>query len=206
MKIKEDFICPKCKHKNRMKLYSTVTGDDIKKVIDKSIFLTECKNCHERISTLYPLEVQGSNYMIYFTPSKNDEIDDTPSKFNRVCDTYADLKEKILIFEDHLNDIVIEELKSQIKSNLLISNLELDLSKLEEIRYNSSDLSYLNFSLIGIGELVGISLSEYQNLERGIKMKKIKKSVLIDEYTYKKYIRTCHYEINGKKRIGFFKW
>ena len=39
-----------------------------------------------------------------------------------------------------------------------------------------------------------------------IKIKKIDKSVLIDEYTYKNYIRRGNYEITNKKRFSFFKW
>ena len=35
---KEDFSCPKCRHKNRVKIIETVEKDKIAKVIDKSIF------------------------------------------------------------------------------------------------------------------------------------------------------------------------
>lgn len=205
MKIKEDFVCPKCKHKNRMKLYTEISGTEIKKIIDKEIFLQECKKCHEKVMTEYPLTVKGEYYTIYFTPSSNEPIDEAPSSINRICDTFADLKEKVLILEDELNDIVVEELKNQIKKNL--SNLDIDnIDSLDRIRYNSKDSSYLNFSLVGVGALVGISIGEYQELLRKVHIKKIKKSVLIDEYTYKKYMRKCRYEIAGKKRISFFKW
>lgn len=205
MKIKEDYICPKCKTKNRIKIYSSVSREEIKKVIDKSIFTHECKKCQEKVSVEYPLKVIGNNYTIFYTPSQNETINDCPSQINRVCDTYADLKEKILILEDNLNDILIEEIKNQIKNNLDI----LDIKKsgdIERIRYNSRDESNIYFSLVGINQLVGISISHYQNMESKITLKKINKSILIDEYTYKNYIRRGHYEITGKKRISFFKW
>lgn len=205
MKIKEDFLCPKCKTKNRIKIFTEVSGDNIKKVIDKSIFLNECKNCHEKISVEYPLTVTGSNYTIYFTPGENKDVDNHPSTINRVCDTFDDLKEKILILEDELDDIVVEELKNQIKKNLPNLDIE-DLDSLERVRYNSKDQINLNFSLVGIKKMVGISTLEYQDLKKHIKIKKIDKSVLIDEYTYKKYIRMCRYEIASKKRFRFFKW
>lgn len=205
MKIKEEYICPKCKHKNRIKIYEIVEKDNIKKIIDRSLFYYECKKCHEKVSIEYPLKVRGYNYQIYYTPGKNDDIDEHNFLINRVCDTYSDLKEKVLILEDKLNDIVIEELKNQIKKKLGYLDIS-DIESLETIRYNSKDESNLNFSLVGIGKLVGISITEYRNLEDGIKIKKIKKSVLIDEYTYKKYIRRCTYEIASKKRISFFKW
>ena len=51
---KEDFSCPKCRHKNRVKIIETVEKDKIAKVIDKSIFKQECKKCHEIISVEYP--------------------------------------------------------------------------------------------------------------------------------------------------------
>lgn len=205
MPIKEDYICPKCKQKNRIKIYTKVTEGDIKKIIDKSIFKHECKKCHEIISVEYPLTVEGEKYTIYFTPGQNNSIDECPSNINRVCDTYADLKEKILILEANLNDIVIEALKSQIKNKLPELKIS-DLDNLERLRYNSFDPSYISFSLVGIDKLVGISVNEYYALEDNLKIKKIKKSVLIDEYTYKNYIRGGSYEINGKKRIHFFKW
>ena len=205
MQIKEEYICPKCKHKNRIKIYSSIEGDKIKKIVDKSIFTHECKNCQEKVKVEYPLTIKGDNYTIFFTPSKNENIDDAPSSINRVCDTYADLKEKVLILEDHLNDILIEEIKNQIKINLV--NLDIkNIDDLERIRYNGSDESNLNFSLIGVGKLVGISISIYKNMKRKMKLKKINKSVLIDEYTYKNYLRRGHYEITSQKRISFFKW
>lgn len=205
MKIKEDYICPKCQHKNRIKLFSEVTGDNISKIIDKSIFVHTCKNCGERISVEYPLTVVKENYKIHFTPNDNSDLPMCDAPINRVCDTYADLKEKILILEDNLDDIVIEELKTQIKKNLGDLDIK-DLGSLETIRYNSKDNINLNFSLVGIGKLVGVSIGEYQNLKNSIKKKRINKSVLIDEYTYKKYIRRCSYEIASKKRFRFFKW
>lgn len=205
MRIKEDFICPKCKHKNRIKLYSELKDDSIKKVVDKSIFLNECKNCHEKVSVEYPLTIIGTNYTIYFTPGVNTPVDSCTSDVNRICDTYEDLKEKVLILEDNLNDIVIEVLKNQIRNKL--DSLKIDnIDDLDRIRYNSKDASYLNFSLVGVGKLIGIGVEEYQNLLKNIKIKKIKKSVLIDEYTYKKYIRGGTHEVANKKRSSFFKW
>ena len=201
---KEDFSCPKCRHKNRVKIIETVEKDKIAKVIDKSIFKQECKKCHEIISVEYPLKVQGNEYLIYYTPGKNLALEKNTSKINRVCDTFEDLKEKILILEDDLNDIIIEVVKDEIKNNLDQLDIK-NIDDLERIRYNSKNEKYLNFSLVGIGKLVGFEIIKYQNLVKKIKIKKIDKSVLIDEYTYKNYIRRGNYEITNKKRFSFFK-
>ena len=202
---KEDFSCPKCRHNNRVKIIETVEKDKIAKVIDKSIFKQECKKCHEIISVEYPLKVQGNEYLIYYTPGKNLALEKNTSKINRVCDTFEDLKEKILILEDDLNDIIIEVVKDEIKNNLDQLDIK-NIADLERIRYNSKNEKYLNFSLVGIGKLVGFEIIKYQNLVKKIKIKKIDKSVLIDEYTYKNYIRRGNYEITNKKRFSFFKW
>ena len=202
---KEDFSCPKCQHKNRVKIIEIVEKDKITKVIDKSIFKQECKKCHEIISVEYPLKVQGNDYLIYYTPGKNLALEKSASKINRVCDTYEDLKEKILILEDDLNDIIIEVVKNEIKNSLEHLDIK-NIADLERIRYNSKNENYLNFSLVGIGKLVGFEITKYQKLEKKIKIKKIDKSVLIDEYTYKNYIRRGNYEISNIKSFSFFKW
>lgn len=200
----ESYLCPKCKHKNKIKIYDVLENDKIKKIIDKSIFSHECKKCHERVVVEYPLNVKGKNYFIFYTPSKNADIDKCEMKINRVCDTFADLKEKILILEDGLDDIIIEVVKEEIRNNL--SSLGLDnLDDLERIRYNSKDSIYLNFSLTGMQKLVGYKIEDYLRILKKIKVKKIKKSVLIDEYTYKNYIKRGNYEVRNKKRVGFFK-
>lgn len=185
MTIKEDFICPKCKQKNRIKLTKEVNAEQIEKIISRSIFRHACKKCGEKIDVEYPLKVIGANYLVYFTPGSNEEINDNSKSILRVCDTYDDLKEKIFILEDNLNDIVIEFIKDYIKNNLDDERMK----NLTRIRYNSKENDTLYFSLIGLDILAECSLEQYNNIEKLLKIKKINKCVLIDEYTYSNFYK-----------------
>lgn len=186
MKAKEEFLCPKCKHKNRIKIKDVVTAkEDIMAITTKKFFYHECKKCNEAVFIEYPLKVIGSNYIIYYTPGENKDVLDNTLPIVRVCDTYDDLKEKIFILEDNLNDIVIEFLKDYIKHALDDKYQK----KLERVRYNSKDENNLYFSLLGLDSLTEISLENYENIKKELKVKKIKKGVLIDEYTYSNFYK-----------------
>lgn len=185
MTFKEEFVCPKCKQKNRIKITKEVTNENIKKIISRSIFTHTCKKCGESVFVEYPLKVIGDDYLIYYTPGSNENINDNSKKILRVCDTYDDLKEKILVLEDTLNDIVIEFIKNYIKNNLDSEKLK-DLTR---IRYNSKENDTLYFSLIGLNSLAEVNIEQYKSIEKILKIKKINKCVLIDEYTYSNFYK-----------------
>ncbi len=182
---KEDFKCPNCKKKNRIKIKSEVTSAEIDKIIDRSLFKVKCLACGETITVDYPIKISGDNYVIYYTPCSSDEIEDEYHEYMRVCDTFDDFKEKLLIMKDSLNDIIIELIK-----DYLIIELDEEIKKdIKDIRYDGQNEEHLIFYLIGAEKSAGCSKQIYANLLKKCKLKKIKKCVNVDHQTYEKYLK-----------------
>ncbi len=182
---KYDIKCPKCNTKNRVKVSDDFDGSKIMDVIDKEVFHISCKNCKQSIFIEYPFKISNDVFLIHYTPTKSEEIDDTHHEYMRVCDTFDDLKEKLLIYNDNLNDIIIEF----IKTFLLNQKDEKLKDSATELRYNGLDKDNLLFSIIGSDKIIGCNKVFYDNLKKKMKIKRIKKCVLIDKYSYRKYYK-----------------
>lgn len=183
--IKQDYICPNCKKKNKYKLYAEIDNKYIQKVINRELFTQCCKYCKTSIITDYSVNLVTENYKIIYTPNNNEIPKEKCEIKTRVCDLYDDFKEKILIFEDELNDVLIEFIKSFIMTQMTKE----ELGMIDNIRYNTKNQDDLIFSLIGLNKIVKFPIIDYMELIKKCKLKKIKKIVMIDQYTYKKYIK-----------------
>lgn len=182
--VKNDIKCPKCNHKERVKVYSEITSERVSDIIDRSLFLVTCKKCQEKITIDYPLRFIGDNYEINYTPGHDKVISECSSKsVSRTCDTYRDFKEKVLILEDNLDDVVLEFIKE-----FLLKNLE-DSSDVEEIRYNGRDEQYLYFYCFGVNKNISCLSVFYEGIVKRSKVKKIKDFTIIDSTTYRKYFK-----------------
>lgn len=183
--IKEDFKCPNCKKKNRIKIKKEISSAEIDKIFDRSLFAVECSSCHEKMVLDYPLKVVDERYIIYYTPTENKEIEDEYHEYMRVCDTFADFKEKLLIMHDDLNDIVIEFMK-----DYALRQLDEDLRcEVRDIRYDGLSAENLIFYLLGAKKSIGCSKELYEAILKKCKLKKIMKCVNVDHKTYRKYFK-----------------
>lgn len=183
--IKEDFKCPNCKKKNRIKIRKEISSEEIDKIIDRSLFKVECLSCHEQIVLDYPIKVIDNNYIIYYTPTETNEIEDEYHEYMRICDTFDDFKEKLMIMNDNLNDIVIEFIKDYV-----FNQLDKDIKKeVRDIRYDGCNEKNLIFYLIGAKQSVGCDKELYNSILKKCKIKKIDKCVNIDHETYRKYFK-----------------
>lgn len=184
--IKEDIKCPKCKKKNRIKILSEPTEDMINSIIDRTFFEIKCKDCKEKITLDYPIKISTDKYIIYYTPTNNETIKDkTKVEVKRVCDTYDDLKEKLLILSDDVNDIVIEFLKG-----FYMKQLDEEVRNLTTtIRYNCKLEDKLVFSLVGANRSIACPLFFYNEILRRSRIKKIKYAIQIDSNNYLKYFK-----------------
>lgn len=184
--IKSDLKCPKCKKKNRIKIISEPTEDMIESIIDRSFFTFTCKECNEKVTIDYPFKLTTSKFIIYYTPTTNEMIKDKSKvSIKRVCDNYDDLKEKLLILSDGINDIVIEFIKS-----FMIRQVDEETKKdLKSIRYNCELEDKLVFSLVGTNKNVACPKIFYDEILRRSKRKKIKYAIEINELNYNKYFK-----------------
>lgn len=185
--FKEDVKCPKCRKKIRIKVIEKMNEEHIESIINRSLFDVSCKECNETIVALYPFELETNNYLIYFDPAYDKKMikDKNKKTIKRICNEYDDLKEKILIFEDKLNDVVIEFMK-EFYSEQIDEKLR---KKMTGIRYNYIDNNQIIFSILGTNQNIGCPYSIYEELYRRSKIKKIKYATVIDEYTYRKYFK-----------------
>jgi len=143
----------------------------------------KCNKCKESVFIDYPFKYIGSNYDLYYKPSKVKRLKIDKDKISRKCLDYDDLREKILIFDDNYNDILIEFIKDYIKSTLDGDLLD----KVYDIKYDSCNDKYLIFTLLGANQNVGISIDMYNEWNDRSKFKKINKAVIINNMTYFKY-------------------
>lgn len=182
---KYDIKCPKCNSKNRFKVNDELDDKKIMDVINREVFHLSCKNCHQDIYVEYPFKISNDKFLIYYTPTKKDEIASTYHEYMRVCDTFTDLKEKLLIYNDNLNDIIIEFIKT-----FLLDKMDDELKDTStELRYNGIDGENILFSIIDSDKIIGCNKVFYDNLKKKMKIKKIKKCILIDKDTYQKYYK-----------------
>ncbi|MDE6141149.1 MAG: CpXC domain-containing protein, partial [Bacilli bacterium] len=115
---KEDFKCPNCKKKNRIKIKNELTSQDIDKILDRSLYKVKCLACGESITVDYPVSVIDNSFIICYTPCSSEEIAHEYREYMRVCDTFDDFKEKLLIMNDSLNDIIVELAKDYLVAEL----------------------------------------------------------------------------------------
>ena len=183
--IKSEFTCPKCKKKNRFKYNEIVPVNKVKDIYNKNIIKHKCKYCKEEIMVDQPLLIDTDTYKIVYINGCTEVTKDKVDKPTRLCDTYDDFKEKVLIFEDGLNDLVIELIKG-----MLIYKLDEDVRRsIVDIRFDSKSDDKLKFFLIGFGKGIEFPLSVYNDMLKRSKIKKIKTMIHVDINNYNKYIK-----------------
>ncbi len=186
MKTKEDYKCPKCGKKNRIKIFDYLSSDNIPSIITREIFTKECPECHEKTTVEYKVTVVDEKFIVMFTPSSDEEVTlDETRDVMRVCDTFDDFKEKLMILYDGYNDIIIEFIKE-----FLLNQMD-DVMKHDttEIRYDGDNEENLIFYLRGADKSIGCGKYFYDELLKKSKLKKINKCINIDSNTYHNYFR-----------------
>jgi hypothetical protein len=174
---KIDFNCPSCGKKNRVKIKNIYSNEDITNILNRDIFKIECTKCNKTTILDYPFTYVDDEHIIYY--NMEDTIED--NKIKRTCKTFDDIKEKILIFNDNLNDIIIEYIKLFIESELKKENV------FSEVRYDSFINNELRFYVINKKEYANIDYSFYENLITKGKLKEVKDAAVIDANTCLKY-------------------
>lgn len=144
----QEITCPKCSYKGEFKMYDSANvsldPELREKVLSGEIFRWACPKCGENITILHNLLYHDmkNDFQVYFSPNDCAELNKTLNglmekmpgarKTIRSVESLNALNEKILIFEEGLNDIAIELIKALIKFGP-----QNDLSKDTELRFNS---------------------------------------------------------------------
>ncbi len=145
--IKREIICPKCAKEQRMIMVTGINNIQSpqykEKILKESFFDFRCKGCSYISQMVYPLVYMDSrkSYMIALTPTaENEEGVETNPKIKellkRKVKTIAELKEKILILDEGLNDVAVEMVKNSffgiIKNTYKVENLKMYFSHINE--------------------------------------------------------------------------
>jgi len=120
--------CPKCGSKQEFTMFPTINGSDHdirEKFLDGSLMTITCSNCGFSGVVEYPMVYHdiSENFSLYFEPDSDTRTVDLghmlPAHLEgefrlRLVHTQDDLREKIYIFRDKLDDRIVELVKDAI--------------------------------------------------------------------------------------------
>lgn len=137
----ETVECPRCKEKSPFTVWTSLnTETDSEKkeeVLSGKIFLFRCPRCGTETYVLFPLLYHDPEhaFMVWFVPDSRETEADLPPDMKdcfsgqgyrfRLTSRMADFVEKILIFEDGLNDVAVEAVKQNICASVVKSSPDL---------------------------------------------------------------------------------
>jgi len=173
----EEIACPKCGQLHKVRKYQVINASQkpaIKEDILKNrIFFFECANCKLAAPLTYPCIYVDSKKKLAFllSPELGEEtnellrdIGDLSGYKKRFVDNINDLKEKIMIYENHLDDRVIELVKVEYVRQL---EKEMKDDEMNNILfdYSGNDMYMMVFfERKGIGR-IPLNLDFYRQIE-----------------------------------------
>ena len=170
MRKRIDFKCPKCNHKKRITINDEYNKSSITDILSKELFKIKCDKCNTEVILDYNFSIKTPKYSISYGESKD---------VDRICSTLDDLREKVLIFEDDLNDIIVEMLKHKLNH---------DLDKDYEYRYDGSNEEQLIFYSLDTEESYAINKELYNYYLNKYDIKDVK-NIEITNLNFYKYVK-----------------
>lgn len=167
--ILAELRCPQCGFQTHKKSEQLIVTDFEPKsreaILNHQFFHHQCPRCHHNIIFLHPCLYQDGKckFMILLQsqmPEELPEVEENLAMRKRIVSYPEELEEKIHIFEDGLNDILIEWMKRQLSERLHLS--------IPSLRYHDFDLAsdtlwfQVNQDEL---DLKGIQKSYYDNLK-----------------------------------------
>ncbi len=144
----QQITCPKCGSISEQKIYQSVNinldPNMREEVLNGNVFKFHCPSCKASLSIYYPLLYHDMNnkFMIQFDPKNEYDEEEFKTLENmnpmkgylyRIVHIPYQLIDKILIFEQKLDDKVIEVLKEFLKASNNNSEIrELDFAKMKD--------------------------------------------------------------------------
>lgn len=191
-KYEEEMLkCPKCGKEQLVKRYESVNvtlNPEIKEKIKSGYFFVfECEECHVQIPMIYPclFHDMENRHMVWLVPNCNEEQieqineinanNDIPKDFtinyqNRIVKNSDSFREKVLIWDEGLDDRVMEILKI-----VYMSKVEDDLKnrKLINVLFEVLDSGYAFIFVFEEGEpgMVNIDMDLYRSVTDTYMMK-----------------------------------
>lgn len=194
---KETLKCPTCQESIEAVFWDKITIEETAELQFKEdvktgkLFKAVCPNCQMTYHLNYPVlyEDKQHHFMIYYIPneSKNVQVDfpDTndSSYTYRIAGTYFEFIEKILIFENQLNDIVIELIKA------VMLQKEKNLQKCKGVYFAALSDKKISFQILGHEHaFISYPRDAYEELAKNLKFRQIDDFQLINLKTFNNFI------------------
>ncbi len=194
---KETLKCPTCQESIEAVFWDSITINENAEVQFKEdvktgkLFKAVCPHCKMMYHLNYPLLYtdQINHFMIYYIPneSKNAQLtfpDTSNTAYTyRIAGTYFEFIEKILIFENHLNDIVIELIKA------VMLQKEKNLQKSQGVYFAALSDKKLSFQILGHEHaFISYPRNAYEELAKGLKFKAVSDFQLINLKTFNNFL------------------
>ncbi|MBR0410253.1 MAG: CpXC domain-containing protein [Eubacterium sp.] len=120
----EEMACPKCGQRKKIKKYQVINVSEKPRmkedILKNNVFFFRCDNCNLAAPLTYPCVYidRKKKLAILMTPEIEDEskkllhsLGDLSGYKKRLTDNINDLKEKIMIYDNHMDDRAIELMK-----------------------------------------------------------------------------------------------
>lgn len=198
--------CPKCGEKSNFGIWDSVNvsaDPDLKeKVLNGDLFKFQCPKCHEETYVHYPCLYHDMEklFMIYYLPNEQteDEINKSMQPFLKYSKMYDGYKfrivrdqnrliEKVAVFDDLKDDMIIEALKTVVAHNLSPE----DVDKVRGLYYQGYDDEGIVYALIFDDVQRGCIVPEeaYNEIKENNRFIYPDKFAEITEFTYQNYFK-----------------
>lgn len=204
----EKVSCPDCGYTGEYKVYDSINIDDEskinpmfkRKIIDNSLFLYTCDRCLSKYYIEYPFLYNDvkNNFMVWCLPDNatQAEIDNikkvdmrTYKGILRIVIGKFDFIDKLNVFENKLDDIAIESIKT-----FVFSKVDKDERKeIKSVMFNGINFENKTLEFVFIKDqektkMMSVPFEFYGQIKNMLKEKEVHGFEIIDQASYSTFV------------------
>lgn len=204
----EKVSCPDCGYTGQYKVYDSINIDDEskinpmfkRKIIDNSLFLYTCDRCLSKYYIEYPFLYNDvkNNFMVWCLPDNatQAEIDNikkvdmrTYKGILRIVIGKFDFIDKLNVFENKLDDIAIESIKT-----FVFSKVDKDERKeIKSVMFNGLNMENKTLEFVFIKDqertkMMSVPFEFYGQIKNMLKEREVKGFEIIDQASYSAFV------------------
>ena len=204
----EKVSCPDCGYTGEYKVYDSINIDDEskinpmfkRKIIDNSLFLYTCDRCLSKYYIEYPFLYNDvkNNFMVWCLPDNatQAEIDNikkvdmrTYKGILRIVIGKFDFIDKLNVFENKLDDIAIESIKT-----FVFSKVDKDERKeIKSVMFNGLNMENKTLEFVFIKDqertkMMSVPFEFYGQIKNMLKEREVKGFEIIDQASYSAFV------------------
>lgn len=204
----EKVSCPDCGYTGQYKVYDSINIDDEsktnpmfkRKIIDNSLFLYTCDRCLSKYYIEYPFLYNDvkNNFMVWCLPDNatQAEIDNikkvdmrTYKGILRIVIGKFDFIDKLNVFENKLDDIAIESIKT-----FVFSKVDKDERKeIKSVMFNGINFENKTLEFVFIKDqektkMMSVPFEFYGQIKNMLKEKEVHGFEIIDQASYSTFV------------------